>query len=175
MAESRFFPLGVVTSTRFSSRQEIESTQSIQSKLPVFPMKECPLDSVYVITPDRAPSRAHSVVHPPDAARSIVVIQKRSLTQFRSCVARRSGDIVAGSVPQEPFQHIAHCLCLRYRASPVAILRFRLFENMLRGSAGPRSLETIKTTSHKRMRPLERKGGEQRERESHRYIHRKEK
>ena len=40
------------------------------------------------------------------------------------CVARRSGDIVAGSVPQEPFQQIAHCLCLKYRAYLVAIPSF---------------------------------------------------
>ena len=54
--------------------------------------------------PDRAPSRAHSIVHTPDAARSIVVIQNALSLNFDPvCVARRSGDIIAGSVPQEPF------------------------------------------------------------------------
>ena len=119
-----FFHCGVVTSAMFTSRQEIESTQSIQSKLPRFPDECISLPFCVRRYPDRAPSRVVFFVHPPDAARSIVVIQKRSLTQFRSCVARRSGEIVAGSVPQKPFEHIAHCLCLKYRASPIAIPSF---------------------------------------------------
>ena len=95
MAESRFS-----TGRRHVNNVLIQAGNRVHTAHPVkiarFPDECISLRFCVRRHPDRAPSRAHSIVHPPDAARSIVVIQKRSLNQFRSCVARRSGDIVAG-------------------------------------------------------------------------------